>query len=46
VVAAWAQAVRASGRIPGYGTSWDNLASQTVARKLGLVPYGVSIGLE
>jgi len=46
VVAAWARAVRASGRIPGYGTSWDNLASQAVACKLGLVPYGVSIGLE
>lgn len=46
VVAAWARAVRASGRIPGYGTSWDNLASQAVARKLGLVPYGVSIGLQ
>jgi len=46
VVAAWARAVRASGRIPGYGTSWDNAASQAVARKLGLVQYAVGISLE
>ena len=45
VVAAWAWAVRESGRIPSYGTSWDNAASQAVARKLGLVLYGVSVSL-
>ena len=46
VVAAWAQAVRAEGRIPLYSTSWDNLASRSVARKLGLVLYGADFSIE
>lgn len=45
VVAAWAQAVRDTGRTPLYGTTWDNLASQAVARKLGLVQYGADLSL-
>jgi RimJ/RimL family protein N-acetyltransferase len=46
VVAAWARVVRQEGRIPLYSTSWDNLASRSVARKLGLVLYGTDLSLE
>ncbi len=46
VVAAWAQAIRATGRTPLYSTSWDNLASQEVARRLGLVQYATDLSIE
>jgi hypothetical protein len=46
VVAVWTQAIRATGRIPLYSTSWDNRASQAVARKLGLMQYGADLSLE
>jgi hypothetical protein len=39
-VAAWAAALRRRGRLPLYSTSWENLASQGVARKLGMQHYG------
>lgn len=45
VVAAWAAEIRASGRIPLYSTSWENQASQAVARKLGLVCYASDLSL-
>lgn len=42
-VAAWARAVQESGRRPLYSTSWDNIASQGVARTLGLELYGADL---
>lgn len=40
VVAGWACAVRKLGAVPFYSTSWDNLASQTVAARLNLSALG------
>jgi len=45
VAAGWAHGVRATDRIPLYSTAWDNLASQAVARRLGLVQYGTDLSL-
>lgn len=39
-VAGWTSAVRQRGLVPLYSTSWENVASQGVARKLGMVRYG------
>ncbi len=45
-VAAWANRLLASGRVPIYSTSWDNVASQGVARKLGLPLFGAELSLR
>lgn len=45
VTAAWAQAVRARGIFPLYGTSWRNRASQRVAAKLGLIRVAGSLSI-
>lgn len=46
VVAGWATAMRAAGRLPLYGTTWENAASRRVAAKLGLVMYGEDFHLS
>ena len=40
VTAEWARLVLATGAVPLYSTSWENTASQAVARKLELKCYG------
>jgi hypothetical protein len=43
VTSAWAATMHAQGIIPLYSTSWDNLASQSVARRLGLHMFGADL---
>jgi RimJ/RimL family protein N-acetyltransferase len=40
VTAGWARLVRSTGAMPLYSTSWENSASQAVAKKLHLALYG------
>ncbi|MDW5596408.1 GNAT family N-acetyltransferase [Conexibacter stalactiti] len=46
VVDAWRVAIARSGRTPLYSTSYDNAASQAVARRLGLVQYAETLSLR
>ena len=46
VTAEWARKVRAIGAIPLYSTSWENHASQAVARKLDLKCYGIDFSIN
>ncbi|MFL0582792.1 GNAT family N-acetyltransferase [Solibacillus silvestris] len=46
VTTAWAAEVKKQGRIALYSTSWDNFASQSLARNLKLVQYGTDILLS
>jgi RimJ/RimL family protein N-acetyltransferase len=45
VVAAWAADIYKMNRIPTYSASWDNAASQAVARKLKCEFYGVDLSI-
>ena len=42
-VAAWAKTVYEMARVPLYSTSWENEPSRTLAKKLGLIQYGVDL---
>lgn len=46
VAADWARLVRARGVEPLYTTSWENRASLGVARRLGLIRFGVGLQLR
>ncbi|MFN8662770.1 MAG: GNAT family N-acetyltransferase [Thermomicrobiales bacterium] len=46
VTAAWATAIRAAGITPVYSTSDENLASQAVARKLGLRQFAWDVQMS
>ena len=45
VTAEWARRVEAAGAVPLYSASWENIASQAVARKLHLKRYGADFNI-
>jgi hypothetical protein len=45
VASAWSAAVHESGKVALYSTSWDNYASQAVARRLQLNLYGTDVSI-
>lgn len=46
VANAWAAEIQSQGRTALYSTSWDNFASQSVARKLKLTQYGTDFHMR
>ena len=46
VVAAWRAAVEREGLTPLYSTTWDNVASMAIARRLRLVPYAETLSIS
>lgn len=44
-VRGWVASVRAMDRLPLYSTSWENVASQAIARKLRAVQYGADFSI-
>lgn len=45
VTTEWARLVQAAGAVPLYSTSWENISSQAVARKLQLKFYGTDLSI-
>lgn len=45
VVSRWSKEIIEEGLIPLYSTSWDNLNSQRVAQKLGLLKFGMDFSI-
>jgi len=43
VTAGWGHLMQAAGTIPLYSTSWENLGSRGVARRVGLIMYGADL---
>lgn len=46
VTEAWAMAIQQQGKTALYSTTWDNFASQGVAKKLGMRQYGFELAIE
>jgi GNAT acetyltransferase len=46
VTTAWAAEIQKQGRIALFSTAWNNIPSQTIARKLELKQYGVELELR
>lgn len=46
VAQAWARDVQRQGRVALYSTTWDNFASQGIARTLNMRQYGVDVSIE
>ena len=44
-VRVWVAAVRGTGRIPLYSTSWDNVASRRVAAKVRAIQYAIDLSI-